>query len=122
MRAVSYETIQKALDGDKAALLAVLAARGVEHDIITLVASLHPSRARDEAAFANLVAARVHYIKRGWLGISKSDRIKELESKFDLKNKGDTAKHIANGKGYEAVRAEAQRQIKREAEEGNPTD
>jgi hypothetical protein len=108
--------LQKAQSGDKDAIFAVLSGRyGVDPAIVQHISGWHRGRERDHTAFATLVAARKHYVKRGWLDISKPDRINELIEKFGLSS--NVANHIANGQGYEAVRKEATRQLKADADE-----
>jgi hypothetical protein len=104
---------QRAKDGDKSAIFIALDRYGVDPAIIKSIAGWHRGRERDHAVFANLVAARKHYVQRGWDQISKAARIAELIEQFSLSP--NIAKHIANAQGYEAVREEAQRQIEAEA-------
>ena len=115
MSDIDDDLMRKARSGDKDAVLAVLSARVRDAEIINHVAGWHTSRAES----MNLVNARKHYVKRGWVHISKSVRIQELVERFGLLP--NVAKHIADGRGYAPVRREAQRQLDAEAED-DPTD
>jgi hypothetical protein len=116
------DLLRKARSGNKDAVCDLLSAHGVDSTVIAQIAGWHSSR----SAFVNLVNARKHYVRRGWLGISKPKRIKELIDMFALQP--NVANNIASGHGYTQVREEAHRQLKAEADEteshhemGNPT-
>jgi hypothetical protein len=112
------EDLRKARSGDRESILAVLRVHGVDPIIIGYIdGAWHRGRERDHASFLNLVAARKHYVRRGWVNIAKAERIAEITTQFSISP--NVAKHLANGQGYEAVRAEAQKQLKAEAEESN---
>ena len=107
--------LRRAKDGDRNAIFVALDRYGVDPIIIKNIAAWHPGRERDYTVFINLVNARKHYVKRGWVRIPKSARIRELVDRFGLSS--NVADHIADGNGYADVRKEAQRQLTAEADE-----
>ncbi len=81
MRDIEGDLLRKARSGDKDAICDLLSAHGVDASVIARVAHWHSSR----FVFMNLVHARKHYVRRGWVGISRTDRIAELMDMFALK-------------------------------------
>lgn len=117
---IDQETLRRAVeDDDHDAMRDVLHTCNVPSSAIEkCMRGLRRGRVRDHAEFEKRVAARIHYIKRGWDYAPKNDRIEELIKVFGLSS--SVAANIADGKGYDDVRKEAQRRLMAEAE--NPTD